>query len=497
MTAELSRRALLAGVAAGLGSAAFARAPDATMRPLPRGEETVEAVEAPTGASIVERAGLGGATTFALLDAETGELLDGRQHGRPMPPASTMKAVTAIYALRRLGPGYTFETRLMATGPVSNGKLEGDLVLVGGGDPTLDTDRLADLGIALREAGVSEVTGRFLVWADALPRGDRIGVEQPEHVAYNPAYCGLNLNFNRVHFEWKPRDDTFDITMQARGVRFQPSTSVSRMAIVERETPVFDYRRGVDTDRWTVAEWALGKKDGARWLPVRFPALYAGDVFRTLARSNGVVLPAPVLISDLPDGQVIATVKSPPLQQVLAGMMRYSTNLTAEITGMMASKANGVPIRDLIGSGSRMAGWAETQFGVRGVQIRDHSGLGYGSMISAAAMSEIIRANADISDIMRPVRVPDPDRSDGRQMNGVEVVAKTGTLNFVSTLTGYLTAPSGRRAAFAIFSADTARRDAVPREQRERPRGSRGWASRSRSMQRALLAAWAQRLKTS
>ena len=494
MTAELSRRALLAGVAAGVGSAAFARAPDATMRPLPRGESGVAAGGADAGARLVEAAGLGGAVTYALLDAETGDLLDARQHGRAMPPASTLKSVTAIYALERLGADHVFSTRLIATGPISGGKLEGDLVLAGGGDPTLDTDRLADLGIALREAGVNEVRGRFLVWGSALPRGDRIDDEQPEHVGYNPAYCGLNLNFNRVHFEWKPRDDTFDITMQARGVRFQPSTQVARMAIVDRDSPVFEYRRGIGIDKWTVARWALGKNDGARWLPVRFPALYAGDVFRTLARSNGVLLKAPEIVADLPEGTIVARADSPPLADMLAGMMKYSTNLTAEAAGLAASMANGVPVAGLVGSGSRMAGWAETHFGVRGVAFRDHSGLGYKSEISALAMAEILRRNPAVAGLMKPVRIPDPGRSAGAAMDGVEVVGKTGTLNFVSTLTGFLTMPSGRKAVYAIFTADTVRRDAIPPEQRERPRGARGWAQRSRGLQKALLAEWAGRV---
>ena len=45
---------------------------------------------------------------------------------------------------------------------------------------------------------------------------DRIDGGQPEHVAYNPSYGGLNLNFNRVHFEWKKRQDDYEVTMQAR-----------------------------------------------------------------------------------------------------------------------------------------------------------------------------------------------------------------------------------------------------------------------------------------
>ena len=493
MTTELSRRALLAGAAAGMGTAAFGQAPDTTERPLPRGYMPAPEPMADVSSRVIDRVGLTGVVTYALIDLETGALIDGRLHGRSMPPASTMKAITALYALERLGPSFRFSTQLLATGPIEGGRLRGDLILAGGGDPTLDTDKLAELGVALREAGVNEVEGAFYVWAGALPEADRIDDDQPEHVGYNPAYCGLNLNFNRVHFEWKPRDDTFDITMQARGVRFQPSTNVARMAIVDRQSPVFDYAPGVGMDSWSVARWALGKKDGARWLPVRFPALYAGDVFRTLARSNGVVLPSAQVLPTPPEGRLIASVESEPLVEVLRGMMRYSTNLTAEACGLTASMANGVPVRDLVASGSRMAGWAETSLGVRGMALRDHSGLGYASEISASAMAGILRADTAVRDLMRPVRVADPGRTDGKPLESANILAKTGTLNFVSTLAGYLTLQSGRPAAFAIFTADTGRRDAIPPEQRERPRGSRSWANRSRNLQKALLAEWATR----
>ena len=76
-------------------------------------------------------------------------------------------------------------------------------VLAGGGDPTLQTDQLGDLVARLAGTGVRGATGRFLHWAGALPRIDRISDDQPDHVGYNPAISGLNLNFNRVHFEWK------------------------------------------------------------------------------------------------------------------------------------------------------------------------------------------------------------------------------------------------------------------------------------------------------
>ncbi|QMU58607.1 MAG: hypothetical protein GKR98_10625 [Boseongicola sp.] len=282
MTTTCSRRALLAGLAAGIGSAAFAEAPVIGVRPKARnGALSAEPVKA-VGDAVVARAGLKGRVAYAIADAETGQILDARLSEQPMPPASTLKAVTALYALDRLGDDYCFKTDIYVNGEVVEGRLEGDLVLAGRGDPTLDTDRLAELTIALKEAGITTVAGRFLVWSDALPRGDRIAHDQPEHVAYNPAFCGLNLNFNRVHFEWLPKGKEFELTMQAPGLKFRPDTKIARMTIVDRGAPVYDYQRGYNKDLWSVARGSLGKKKGARWLPVRFPALYAGDVFRLL-----------------------------------------------------------------------------------------------------------------------------------------------------------------------------------------------------------------------
>ena len=489
MTALLTRRMILAGLASSASGMAFAEAPDASMRPLPRTVRPKKLI-APSE-SLVARTNLSGDVGFAVTDAETGELLEARLGDVNMPPASTLKVITALYAMDKLGPTHQFATRAFTTGPVVNGKLEGDLVLVGGGDPTLDTDRLADLAKAVREAGISEVTGRLLVWSNALPSGDRIDADQPEHVSYNPSYSGINLNFNRVHFEWKRKQDKqYDITMQARALRFRPATNVSQMAIVEKSTPVFDYRRAPGRDRWFVARKALGK-EGARWLPVRFPALYAGDVFRTLARSNGIVLPAPELVDDLPRGDELTRVEGPILVEVLRSMLKYSTNLTAEISGLSASRTYGPGLASLDVSAGRMAGWARSNYGTMGVRFRDHSGLGYGSEMSANDMVRILAANRQIRPFLKTVNLT---LNKGRPApKGVEVHAKTGTLNYVSSLAGFVTSPNGRPLSFAIFTADTARRDAIPPEARERPPGSRTWARRSRQLQKELIRGWVSR----
>lgn len=483
----ITRRFLLAGLASGAGRIAFAEAPTVTERPRPRGVAAPPVVRVSRSEALVAKAKLGGQVGFAVVDAETGEVLEAREGGTPMPPASTLKVVTALYAIDRLKTDYRFRTEVLATGTRTGGRIDGDLVLAGGGDPTLDTDRLADLAKLLREAGVTEVAGRFLVWPGALPRGDRIDGEQPEVVSYNPAFGGMNLNFNRVHFQWQRRQDDYEITMHARAQRFSPSTSVAHMSIVDRKAPIFDYHMGQRRDSWSVSREALGK-DGARWLPVRFPALYAADVFRTLARSNGIVLGEPEEVDARPGGQALAFVESEPLLPVLRDMLAYSTNLTAEVSGLTASLAEGRPVSGLAESGARMGGWAMAKFGVTGARFIDHSGLGYGSEISPIHMTRVLSANPGLEPLLKSVNLA-LDKSNPAPA-GVTANAKTGTLNFVSSLAGYVRASGGRRLCFAIMTADTERRDAIPPEERERPPGAKGWSSRSRQLQKELIREW-------
>jgi D-alanyl-D-alanine carboxypeptidase/D-alanyl-D-alanine-endopeptidase (penicillin-binding protein 4) len=84
----------------------------------------------------------------------------------------------------------------------------------------------------------------------------------------------------------------------------------------------------------------------------------------------------------------------------------------------------------------------------------------------------------------------------GKEIKGhpVRVMAKSGTLNFVSGLAGHILPPSGKELVFAIFSADVARREALPEAQRESPPGGREWTRRARNLQAQLISRWAHTL---
>ncbi len=487
---DFSRRAVLGGLLAGVGQTAFASPPVTSLLPVLRpGSAPVVIAQA---AAMIKAAGLRGKISYVVADARTGQVLEAINPILGLPPASVAKTITAQYALSALGAEHRFVTRLLAVGSITGGRLNGDLVLQGGGDPTLDTTALAEMAQALKNTGLREITGRFLVQSGTVPRVARIDAGQPDHLAYNPAVSGLNLNFNRVHFQWKKVKDDYTVIMDARTVGYRPAVAMASMKVVDRKSPIYTYSNGGQYERWTVARAALGK-GGNRWLPVRQPELYAGDVFQTLARSHGIVLKQPVLDKGVADGSALVQRQSSTLGVILQEMLDHSTNLTAEVTGLGASLARGRPVSDLRQSAQEMSSWMNTQMGARRARFVDHSGLGDNSRISASDMvAGLVSMGAD-SQLAGILKQVNPRDGKGNLLLGSEreLRAKTGTLNFVSGLAGFMKTGPEQELAFAIFSADLPRRNALAPADRERPAGARGWGRRARALQWGLLDRWA------
>ncbi|MEL6417265.1 MAG: D-alanyl-D-alanine carboxypeptidase/D-alanyl-D-alanine-endopeptidase [Pseudomonadota bacterium] len=490
MLPRFSRRSFLGFALGGAATAAGAGDLSVSLRPQLRPGELYKKAIAGADA-IIAKARLTGHVCYAVADLETGEIREGGNSDLGTAPASVAKAITALYSIDVLGAEYRFETRVLARGTISGGILDGDLILVGGGDPTLDTDDLAELASALKDAGLREVRGRFLVADGINPRIHSIDRGQPDHVGYSPAVAGIALNFNRVHFGWERQGKGYAVSMDARTARYRPEVSVARMRVEDRSAPIYTYKKGRDRDDWTVAKRALGS-GGARWLPVRNPALYAGDVFQTLVRSHGIVLKRPVAMRGMPGGAVVATHQSAPLIEILQGMLRYSTNITAEMVGLAASRKRRGLVSSLEASANEMNLWAAQKLGVEGLALVDHSGLGSDSRMTASSMVRaLVRAHQDgaLRPILREVTMRDgqgrPDKS-----HPIRVRAKTGTLNFVSGLAGYMTPGKGPEMAFAIFAADEAIRARISRAERERPPGARGWNRKARALQQALIERW-------
>ena len=496
MFGKTTRRFVLGGLAALASTqSALANPPASSLRPQLRGQASANARarRASQPEKLLESTGITGAVGWAVADVKTGLRLEAVEGETGLPPASVAKALTALYALEVLGGEYRFKTRLLATGPVQNGVLKGDLILAGGGDPTLNTDGLAVMAGKLKEKGIREVRGAFRVYDGMLPYTRSIDEDQPDQVGYSPAVAGIALNYNRVHFEWKRAASGYAVAMDARTERYRPQVEMAVMRVVNRSMPVYTYKNTGNKDSWTVASKQLGN-GGARWLPVRRPADYAGDVFRTLARSHGIVLKPAKVSRTLPAGATtLAEQSSGKLWTILRDMLKYSNNMTAEMVGMTASAERlGKSPASLKASALQMSRWAAQRYGMKDTRLVDHSGLGDASRMTpddlVGALVEVRRRG-----ILRPLLKPIPIRdSKGRVVRGhpVKVNAKTGTLNFVSGLGGYMTTADGTELAFAIFAADTQTRSKIKRDQRERPSGARSWNGRARAFQQKLIARW-------
>lgn len=461
----LSRRHILAGLAA---------------LALPRNAWAQGAAEAAIPAaplagfdadSVIAAANLGGDVAYVVTDAKSGAVLSSRGAAQMLAPASTLKVVTALYALDRLGPDHRFVTRIWRNG--------NDLILAGGGDPLLDSDGLARIAELTVPAWQGEPPARFLVWGGALPRMDRISPEQDEYLPYNPSLSGVILNFNRVHLGWRQGQ----MSLQARGAGQSPRAYTISISASERSAPLFTYDGSGRKEAWTIARRAIAKP-GSRWLPVRRPELYAGDVFQTLCRAKGLVLPNPEVSDAPPAGTEIARLESPPLSEIVRGMLEYSNNLTAEVIGLSASGAG-----DPRASAQVMGEWLRAILPDGQFDLHDHSGLSGDNRLDAMTLTRLLTGAGQSRDLAHLLKhIPLRDAKGKRKESPIEVLAKTGTLNFVSNLAGYAQGPDGRVIAFTILSGDEARRAAS--EGREMPDGVVTWTRRSKAMQQALIEGW-------
>jgi D-alanyl-D-alanine carboxypeptidase/D-alanyl-D-alanine-endopeptidase (penicillin-binding protein 4) len=187
---------------------------------------------------------------------------------------------------------------------------------------------------------------------------------------------------------------------------------------------------------------------------------------------------------------VIGVHHSDPLSVIVKSMLRFSTNLSAEVLGLMASGERG----SLSASAATMNTWAQTRLGLANATFKDHSGLSDRTRISpvsfARAMARAEQTFPEFAPLLKPIK--------SRQFNGTldktgraQIAAKTGTLNFVSALGGYQIS-EGRKIAFAIFVQDFGKRAKVDLAKNDRPRGASNWAKRARRLHHGLLYRWAR-----
>ena len=488
-----SRRILLSLCMGAVAGLLMAAGPKKTLAP-------AELKSVP-GKTIRADLGLTGVSGWILVDLTTGKVVDQHNADRVFVPASVAKLPTAAFVLDALGPGYRFETRVKATGKVAKGRVKGTLVLEGGGDPELDTDALGSIAKQLKAKGITRVDGAFLVDGSALPQLREIEPNQGVDASYNASISGLNLNFNRVHVKWDARKGRNVLSVEAEAKELSPKVSRIRVSLADgKGLPLFSLKMSAGRENWLMARRAFRGR-AARWLPVKQPEAYAAEVFRTVCATVGVKLPKPGAGKLPGKARVLLTHKSRPVASILRDMLRFSTNITAEVTGSAATRTIGIAAGSLKDSAEVMNAWAASVAGFKigdpGFRFANHSGLSLNSRVSPRRMVELLVALGK--------RAPDAGAAHPRLPGGIAgylrrhnvaakdvpldydrlaVVAKTGTMSYVRGLAGYFATPGGRKFAFVIFSNDLDRRGSGAQRVNKR------WMGRAKGFERALIRSW-------
>lgn len=476
---------------------------------------------------------------YIAIDAATGRVLAARQPDGGFIPASSIKAPTAIMALNVLGANHRFSTRLYMTGSVRGGVLDGDVILVGGGDPELFTDDFSSLVAALKARGISRVAGRFIYDNSLFPDSSAVSAAHDD-VTYNAGVGALSLNFNRLRLRWARTAKGTAIQIFAKTDRSAVPVSIVNGAVAPPGTRT---KYGVAWDdsgvtpRWLLSS-RIRRRRGEMWVPVKRVGLHAAHVFQQYARAAGVILPKP-RPGRRPDGaSVVANHPSDPLLHIARRFLKYSNNVATEIIGQVTTRRlTGKPLT-IERSGAVMAAWFKQKLpdvNWAGLRIANHSGLSRDTSISPRQMAAILQwartqnyAGYALKDILRPYWVGTgtaftqkrfqrrrPARGNVRFRKRVKrraasrrvkvpwgvaapdfaawmkIRGKTGTINHARSLAGYLVTKSKREVVFAVFIDDDRAQLAAARAGQRYKRMSQGrWSWRSRAVLRGILRKW-------
>lgn len=423
---------------------------------------------------------------WRVVDLEDGREVASHNADQGFIPASTAKVATMVAALTILGPEHHFATRLVATGPIRDGVLLGDLVLVGGGDPLLAPDGLMALAGDLESHGIKTVSGRFLHDASALPATAAIETSQPEDAGYNPGLAALSVDFNRILVRWQRNGEMLTArAVTPEDLRIEKATDGSR----------FRYRDG----RWLAPR--EGPSRGQTWLPVKDPAARAARLFRELAAMRGITLPGPLLPGRAPaNSRVLATHLSPSLERIAAAGLEFSNNLVAELVGLAAARKLAGSVGSLAASAEILTDWYRRRLPKvdwSGFFLPNHSGLSATARVSPSQMTAILElARQEIPNFLTLLPAAGWNQAFNDRLGDSETAlrawAKTGTMNYGSGMVGYLFPRSGHPLAFALYVSDLERRrrhDRTPDQSGAEDEAKR-WLQRAKALEEDMVSRW-------
>jgi D-alanyl-D-alanine carboxypeptidase/D-alanyl-D-alanine-endopeptidase (penicillin-binding protein 4) len=363
----------------------------------------------------------GGFWGVLIVNPRTADTLYSKNAGKLFMPASNMKIITTAAALTLLGPDYTYRTTFLVDGPVQDSLLDGDLIVIGRGDPTVSDnmrglattvmDALAD---SIRAHGVRQITGRLV----------RVGNAFPDSV-------------HGYGWEWDDLGEYY-------------GAGVDELIFNEGMAPT-TLRPPPDTVR-----------DSAYSGPAKDPATGYLNALNDALIRKGITLDAGVLDSILPTPikmDTLFTFVSLPMRNIIPALMKPSQNQIAEILlKTIGLERGGMGTAD---SARKVVGQLLLSWGVQpdGFVIRDGSGLSRHDMLTPETLVRVldrIQQDTAFAVYYNAMPIAGVDGTLEGRMKGTpaegNVHAKTGSISYARSLSGYVTTADGERLIFSILA---------------------------------------------
>lgn len=365
--------------------------------------------------------------------------------GAALVPASLMKIVIAAVALDIMGPDATYSTEVFvrsdALDSVADGTLDGDVYLVGGGDPVLNTPRFG---------------GRIpdpVAYTDATQLADR--------VRQSLASMGIRRIKGRIvgddsRYADRVRDYYGEITPRGDDPIWRYSEDTANF--------VGPLSGLLINDGYVSYTWKTGILDRREYVRTTDPARHAASVFDDLLEARGFVITRRPQAGTAPPPHELtslASIDSPDMAQIVARMLTRSDNTIAEmllkeIGWRTLGSERAVAVTVIDGVIRRMLGPTAV-----GVEIADGSGLSRYNRLTCAAVAELLRQAGMHSPLVSGLAVagrtgtlkycrPSPRPQTAGIPNAV--YAKTGTVHLANALAGVALAPNGETVTFAMIA---------------------------------------------
>lgn len=406
-------------------------------------------------------------------------------HGKQMAlPASTQKVITALAALLQLGPDFRFTTTLESKGTVSDGVLKGDLIARFGGDPTLKRQNIRNMVATLKKSGVQKIEGNVLIDTSIFASHDKAPGwpwnDMTQCFSAPPAAAIIDRNCFSIslYSAQKPGDLAF-----IRVASYYPVNMFSQVRTLARGSSEGQYCEldvvPGDLNRFTLTGCLPQRADP---LPLAFAiqdgASYAGAIIKAELKDAGITYTGTLLRQTLVNepGTVIASTQSAPLHDLLKTMLKKSDNMIADTVFRMIGHARfGVPGTWRAGSDAvRQILRQQAGVDIGNTIIADGSGLSRHNLIAPATMMQVLQYIAQHDNELNYISMLPLAGYDGSLQYraglheaGVDgkVSAKTGSLQGVYNLAGFITTASGQRMAFVQYLSGYA---VEPADQRNR-----------------------------